>query len=290
MGRSLARPLTLLVAWLAVHAVHAHPLDERVRQLFAEPPRMLRLVPMKLSHLDELKTKWALERLFGTATLGALAIRDLPANPGFHDLDIGIENVDLFGLKIATLQIEARGVRFDPAELAQERLVVANAFKATMKATVTEEDLNRAAGNYHIELMKDTFRLEGESKVLFIESDFSLDGRLKIGEGNQVLLVPKALQYGVVPIPRMLLKRVLSGINPLFDLNKFLGSVKTWVDLDLTDPVLEEDRVVTVLGGRITPLDPAGADRITTGPPPAMPGTPGVGSLIGSPRAPLRGN
>lgn len=291
MARSLARKLALIVAALAAAPLSAHPLDEKVRELFVEPPRMLRLIPMKLTHLDEMKTRWALQRLFGKATLASLDIRDRADSPGFHDLDIGIENVDLFGLNIQKLTITARGVRFEPAERERGFLVVANAFKSEMVATVLEPDLNRAAGQYSIDLMKDTFRLHGQDKVLFIESDFELDGRLEIGEGNQVLLVPKSLQYGVVPIPKMLLKRVLSGINPLFDLNKFLGSVKTWVDLDLTDPVLEEDRVVTTLSGKITPLDPTKplpASVTAPGAGPGLPTTPGIGSLIAPVGAPPR--
>jgi len=224
--------------------------DDRVRNV-------LQLL-QTLTPLDRWKTLQALSRLFSEARLESVTVE--PADfQGENDrrprfVRLVTRDVDLFGLDLDRLAMQAHEAVLDPVGLMSGKLVMIAPTPVKIEARVLEKDLDLAASTYTIRLRPGVFSLSGVDRFLFLKTRYELKAELRVNDANQLELDPRGLKYGIVPIPRPLVERVLASVNPLFDMDKFLGGLKTWVELKLVQPRLENEVMFARIQGAINPV------------------------------------
>jgi len=176
-------------------------------------------------------------------------------------LYLDLTGCDIGGVRIDHLTIEAVDVEFTPPSTwSTEQPDVKNMLDIKAKATILEEDVNKALlseefgdddGHWH-DLLLD-FRNGGLyvrgyylTKFLFrLDILIELEGRFEIRRGKELWLADYVMRVNKVDLPKSITDRAISQIQPVIDLKEFV------FPLVLDKVEQKDDRVV--LASRILP-------------------------------------
>lgn len=234
-------------------------LESAVRALFARPVKLYEVIPLALPPDDRTKTLKALAFLFRNARVDEVTARDVGADGRVGWLRVRVSNVDVYGLRVDEMTVEAEGFAVDRAALTAGDVRVVGDARAKMGARVLEEDINRVSPAYRLEFGDGDFAVSGRAGVLFIRAGYRLHGTLVATPENTLLFRPKSLSYGILPVPRPLYASSVRRLNPLFDMARFLGTARSGFDLKFDAVTLEKGRAGISLSGTIrakpTPIE-----------------------------------
>lgn len=226
-------------------------LESAVRALFADPVKLYKVIPLALPADDEAKTLKALVVLFRNVRVDEVTARGVSADGRVGMLRVRVSNVDVYGLRVDEMMVEAEDFAVDRAALMAGDVRVAGDARARMGARVLEDDLNRVSPSYKLELGDGDFAVSGRAGVLFIRAGYRLHGTLAATPENTLVFRPKSLSYGILPVPRPLYASTVRKLNPLFDMARFLGTARSGFDLRFEAVTLERGRAGVSLTGTI---------------------------------------
>ena len=222
-----------------------------VQNLFREPERLLTVIPFVLPPDEERKTLYAMHILFRNCRIEKIELAGVTAAGHVGKLAVRVRNIDVFGLRVDDLTLEAQEFDVDLPKLALGSVVVISDAKARMASRVLEADLNKVSPAYQLELKHDDFAVAGRTGVLFIRAGYRLHGTLVTNPENQIIFRPKSLSYGFLPIPKALYASQVRRINPLFDMARFLGLCRGNFDMKFDKVALEDKECAIELSGMI---------------------------------------
>jgi hypothetical protein len=229
----------------------ADPLLERaISRALADPTALMRLVPLTCSPADLERTRRALVVLFGRARLGALGVEGADGQGRYQSVHARLTDIDLYGLRIAEVEAHLSGVRLDMRALAAGALELAGEAPVKLVARVEEPDLSRMSRGGSIGLTARGMTIVQRPQGL-IGATARLEARVDSNPKNQLVLVPRALSYGIVPIPGILYRQRIERMNPLFDLDKFLGSTKASFDVRFGAVTTERGAMTVTIEGSL---------------------------------------
>jgi hypothetical protein len=253
-------PAGVRAAMLApVPATPAARLEAAVRAAFAQPEKLYKVIPLTMPPDEEAKTLRALRFLFRNARVDEVITRDVTDAGRVGFLKVRVRDVDVFGLRVDEMCVEAEDFPVDVKALEAGDLRVIGDARSRMSARVLEEDVNRVSPAYRIELADGDFAVSGRAGVLFIRAGYRLHGTLVATPENTLVFRPKSLSYGILPVPRAFYMSAVRRLNPVFDMARFLGSARSGFDLKFERVDLEKGRAGVALSGTIrarpTPLE-----------------------------------
>ncbi|MDD2714761.1 MAG: LmeA family phospholipid-binding protein [Candidatus Wallbacteria bacterium] len=95
---------------------------------------------------------------------------------------------------------------------------------------IREQDLNEflttREGKLHVErptvkLTDNEIQLKGYGEVLKVKVKFMINGKFELADRKKINFIPWKVKFNSIPLPKMMISKLVSRINPVLDLNDF---------------------------------------------------------------------
>lgn len=204
-------------------------LRQAVRRLIADPATILDCGVGPLPG-DQSRNLRALRRAFGPATCESVEVHPFDA--------AAVARGRLPGLTIVVRDLRMPGVPVDRFELRLsdvvvdlERLMTRGTLGLVglgpVAFTAAVEARRLAAlvpGGWHLRVDGGGLVLEGRERLLWFPTMVRIEGGLEVVGGSRILFRTRRLNVGNLPFMDLLRGRVTRRLNPLFDLDEYLGT------------------------------------------------------------------
>lgn len=224
-------------------------LRQAVRRLVADPATILDCGVGPLPG-DQSRNLRALRRAFGSATCESVDV---------HPFDgAAVARGRLPGLTILVRDLRMPGVAVDRFELRLsdvvvdlERLMTRGTLRLVglgpVAFTAALEARRLAAlvpAGWHLRVDEGGLVLEGRERLLWFPTAVRIEGGLEVEGGGRILFRTRRLNVGNLPFMALLRGRVTRRLNPLFDLDEYLGTGPGPLSLRIDDLRCVQGRVL----------------------------------------------
>ncbi len=179
-----------------------------------------------------------------------------------RELRIDLLEFTLGGLKVQELQAAIPNCHFDYGmAISKRKIRLSESGVGTGSVSIRQDDLGAFIIKKFREIKRATVKVthgrvlvEGYGEFLIVNTNFTVDAKLTVLNGTQLILTDAVILFDGVPADELSRKALLKTLNPVVDLNK---------DLKLYDAVSVEsiilaDGFLRVIGKTRLPVKPSG--------------------------------
>jgi hypothetical protein len=199
-----------------------------LRRLFQEPEKILE-IGIRQPPKELAQSRAELRRFFLGSQIVELEIPDPPqreeATTGrFSRVLVALEGLTLLGMDIEAARFTLEGLEVDQELLLEQgELQVRRLRSIHMAFRVTDTALNEMTEDFHVEVSPGRFLVRGRRKILVLPIGFRAAGRLRFTPKGEIYFHDHSMSLGGLPLPGLFRRALRHRINPLFDLQGYLG-------------------------------------------------------------------
>lgn len=210
-------------------------LQNSLRLLLREPERILE-VGLKQPPKELEATRAELRRLFAGSRVTALQVAprapEAVAAGRFGDVRVDLADLTLMGLRLSQAHFTLEGLVVDPGRLLGDGQLAVQALDSIgMAFRVEEQALQGMSDAYRISVYPGRFVVRGRRRLLVLPLGFRASGRLDFDEVGRILFFDRSMSLNGLPLPGLFRSALRRHINPIFDLQSYLGTAAAVVSI-----------------------------------------------------------
>ncbi len=177
---------------------------------------------------------------------GAVPVDEGPHGPGipggpdrsgrFEAVEVEFEGLTLMKLRIDRAGFTLRGLEVDPEPLARRgELRILGLDSIDMRFRVEDKDLDLVSDGYRVTVTPGRFTITGKRKLLVLPIGFVASGLLRFTPRGQIHFHDRSLTLAGLPLPALFRRALRGRINPIFDMESYLGAAGEVVEIRFRD-------------------------------------------------------